>query len=94
MMDGLRWVIIQNITTKKPLNQNRMKQQLVVVLSGSDYASDMEKEVNKCLEKGWLVVSVTAQHVATGSSQTARGGYFIVFERDIADKTYSPTLPT
>jgi hypothetical protein len=73
--------MLTNDGLTKHLNQNRMKQQLVVVLSGSDYASDMEKEVNKCLEKGWLVVSVTAQHVATGSSQTARGGYFIVFER-------------
>jgi hypothetical protein len=59
-----------------------MKEQKVVVLSGSDYASDMEKEVNGWLEKGWRVVSVTAQHVASSSSQTVRGGYFIVFERE------------
>jgi hypothetical protein len=60
---------------------NNMKEHLVVVLSGSDYASDMEKEVNKCLEKGWLVVSVTAQHVATSSSSSLRGGYIVVLER-------------
>jgi hypothetical protein len=58
-----------------------MKQQLVVVLSGSDYASDMEKKVNGWLEKGWVIVSVTAQHVATDSSSAIRGGYFVVLER-------------
>jgi hypothetical protein len=42
----------------------------------------MEKEVNKCLEKGWLVVSVTAQHVATASSSALRGGYIVVLERE------------
>ncbi len=70
-----------------------MKEHRVVVLSGYDYASDMQKEVNGWLQNGWQVVSVTAQNVTTGSSQIARGGYLLVLERDVADKTYSPTLP-
>jgi hypothetical protein len=59
-----------------------MKKQKVVVLSGTDYTSAMETEVNGWLEKGWRVVSVTAQHVASSSSQTVRGGFFIVLERE------------
>ncbi len=58
-----------------------MKEHRVVVLSGSDYASDMQKEINAYLEKGWQVASVTAQHVAIGEQGTIRGGYFVVLER-------------
>jgi len=81
-----------NVGLKKPLNQNRMKEQRVLV-TGNDYASQVQREVDALMAEGWQVVSVTAQHVTTGSSQTIRGGYFIVFERNVADKTYSPTLP-
>jgi len=59
-----------------------MKEQRVVVLSGSCYASDMEKEVNGWLDKGWRVISVTAQHVAMGERGTIRGGYLLVLERE------------
>jgi len=58
-----------------------MKEQRVV-LSGSYYASDMEKEVNGWLDKGWRVVSVTAQHVAMGERGTIKGGYLLVLERE------------
>jgi hypothetical protein len=57
-----------------------MKQQKIIVLSGSDYGSDMEREVNDWLDKGWTVVSVTAQHVATDVG-TERGGYLLVIEK-------------
>ena len=59
-----------------------MKEQKVIVLSGSDYASEMQVRINEMINEGWFVVSVTAQHVATGSSQSsARGGYLIVLEK-------------
>jgi hypothetical protein len=57
-----------------------MKQQKIIVLSGSDYASEMEKEVNDWLDKGWTVVSVTAQHVAT-DVRTERGRFLLVIEK-------------
>ncbi len=59
-----------------------IKEQLVVVLNGFDYASDQQKEINAYLEKGWHIVSVTAQHVAMGERGTIRGGYFVVLERE------------
>jgi ribosomal protein RSM22 (predicted rRNA methylase) len=58
-----------------------IKEQTAVVLSANDYASDQQKEINAYLEKGWYVVSVTAQHVAIGERGTIRGGYFVVLER-------------
>ncbi len=58
-----------------------MKEHRVVVFNGADYASDMQKEINAYLEKGWQVASVTAQHVAIGERGTIRGGYFVVLER-------------
>jgi 3-deoxy-D-arabino-heptulosonate 7-phosphate (DAHP) synthase len=58
-----------------------IKEQIAVVLSGLNYASDMQEEINEYLEKGWYVVSVTAQHVAMGERGTIRGGYFVVLER-------------
>jgi hypothetical protein len=69
-----------------------MKEQRVLII-GNEYTSDVQNKLDDVMAQGWQVVSVTAQHVTTGSSQTIRGGYFIVFERDVADKTYSPTLP-
>jgi hypothetical protein len=58
-----------------------MKEQKVLV-TGDDYASLVQSKVNEILEEGWLIVSVTAQHIAMGSSM-ARGGYFILFERTV-----------
>jgi len=59
-----------------------MKEQKVLVI-GDEYPSMVQSKVNEMLEEGWLIVSVTAQHVATGSSMNARGGYLIVFERTV-----------
>ena len=58
-----------------------MKEQRVLV-TGNDYASEVQDKVDAIMAEGWRVVSVTAQHVASSSSQTVRGGYFIVFERE------------
>lgn len=58
-----------------------MKEQRVLVLSGSDYASEMQDKIDQYTEQGWMVVSITAQHVATGSIDVKRGGYIMVFER-------------
>jgi hypothetical protein len=63
------------------LKTSNMKEQTVVVLSTNEYATDMQKEINAYLEKGWQVASVTAQHVAIGERGTIRGGYFVVLER-------------
>ena len=62
-----------------------MKDQQVLVLSGHDYASDMQDKVNEEIRRGWRIVSVTAQHVATGdagSAHPARGVFLIVMERE------------
>jgi hypothetical protein len=58
-----------------------MKEQRVLV-TGNEYASEVQDKVDAIMAEGWRVVSVTAQHVASSSSQTVRGGYFIVFERE------------
>jgi hypothetical protein len=67
----------------KFINQNNMKQQQVIVNNG--YASDTTDQINAAIAEGWRVVSVTAQHVASSSSQTIRGGFFVVLERDDAN---------
>jgi len=59
------------------------KQQKVLV-TGDEYASDIQNKIDKILEDGWFIVSVTAQHISTGSSSYLRGGYLIVFERTIS----------
>jgi hypothetical protein len=59
-----------------------MKEQRVLV-TGNEYASEVQDKVDAIMAEGWRVVSVTAQHVASSSSQTVRGGYFIVFEREL-----------
>jgi len=41
-------------------------------------------QIPHAIAEGWRVVSVTAQHVASSSSQTIRGGFFVVLERDDA----------
>lgn len=60
-----------------------MKEQRVLV-TGNDYAIEVQEKVDAIMAQGWQVVSVTAQYVAmtnNGGNQTTRGGYFIVFER-------------
>jgi hypothetical protein len=59
------------------------KQQKVLVTS-DEYASDIQNKIDKILEDGWFIVSVTAQHISTGSGSHLRGGYLIVFERTIS----------
>jgi hypothetical protein len=59
------------------------KQQKVLV-TGDEYASDIQNKIDKILEDGWFIVSVTAQHISTGSGSHLRGGYLIVFERTIS----------
>ena len=43
--------------------------------------TDSQYDVQDWLDKGWRIVSVTAQHVATGNSYTERGKFAIVLER-------------
>lgn len=59
-----------------------MKQQKVVVIYGDLFKPDIT--LNKVLDEGWMIVSVTAQCVATG-----RGAFLIVFERSKPPKTKS-----
>lgn len=61
-----------------------MKEQKVLV-TGDQGSHEVQAKVDALLVEGWQVVSVTAQHVSTGSSQFFRGGYFIVFEREAAE---------
>jgi len=58
-----------------------MKEQKVLV-TGNDWASEVQKKVDDILEQGWQLVSVTAQHIASSRTDIVRGGYFIVFERE------------
>lgn len=57
-----------------------MKKQKVLVL-GNLYADEMQQKIDPILEDGWHIVSVTSQHVATGSTSPVRGGYLVVFEK-------------
>ena len=68
----------------KTLLPNKPKQQQVIVLSGAEYASEMQTRIDEAIAEGWHVVSVTAQHVA-GPDRVARGGYFVVLEKDNAN---------
>jgi hypothetical protein len=56
-----------------------MKEQKVLVVS-DEPPSLIQRRVEEILEQGWLITSVSAQHVA-GSTGQIRGGYFIIFER-------------
>lgn len=58
-----------------------MKKQKVLVL-GNIYADEMQEKIDAVLKDDWYIVSVTAQHIATSSSITTRGGYLIVFEKN------------
>lgn len=42
---------------------------------------DSQYDVQSWLDKGWRIVSVTAQHVSTGASQWIYGKFAIVLER-------------
>jgi hypothetical protein len=56
-----------------------MKEQKVLVLADEPYGI-IQRKVDEILEQGWMITSVSTQHVA-GSSGQIRGGYFIIFER-------------
>jgi hypothetical protein len=61
---------------------NDVKQQAIVIgYNSSTY--EIETKVNKYLDEGWKIVSVTPQCVATGSSYQMSGGYFIVVEKNL-----------
>jgi len=60
-----------------------LKEQKVLV-TGDEYESMVQIKVDEMLKEGWLIVSVTAQHISTGGSSHLRGGYLIVFERTIS----------
>lgn len=57
-----------------------MKNQKVLVVDG-EYAHNIQYKIDEILNEDYHIVSVTAQHVSTGSSQGYKGGYLIVFEK-------------
>jgi hypothetical protein len=62
-----------------------MKEQKVLVIA-DEPSSLIQRRVEEILKDGWMITSVSAQHVSTGSSQYLRGGYFIIFERLILNQ--------
>lgn len=40
-----------------------------------------EEKINQMLEEGWLIDSITAQHVATGLHSGKEGKFLIVFKK-------------
>ncbi len=50
-----------------------MEQKFIIV--------DNQSDIQNWLDKGWRILSVTAQHVSTGSSQWLSGKFAIVLER-------------
>ena len=52
-----------------------------VLVTGNEYASEVQEKVDELLSQGWKITSVTAQHVATANTSYMRGGYFIIFTR-------------
>jgi hypothetical protein len=52
-----------------------------VLIVGEEYAWIIQDKIDNILNEGYHIVSVTAQHVSTGSSQGYAGGYLIVFEK-------------
>ena len=56
------------------------KQKVIMIPYGST-SSEIEPKINSYLDMGWTVVSVTAQHIATGSGSHLTGGYLIVIEK-------------
>ena len=61
-----------------------LKEQKVLVTPDDESYKDVQDKIDKILEDGWFIVSVTAQHVSTGCTYHLTGGYLIVFERTIS----------
>ena len=57
-----------------------MKEQKVLVIA-DEPSLIIQQRVQEILNQGWMITSVSAQHVSTGSTGQIRGGYFIIFER-------------
>jgi hypothetical protein len=51
-----------------------MKEQMTVI-------TDSAYDVNHYLQKGWKVISVTAQHIATGGSFNQFGKFCFILEK-------------
>jgi hypothetical protein len=47
--------------------------------------TDSQYDVQNLIDKGWLVVSVTAQHIATGSSFQVTGKFAVLLERGVTN---------
>lgn len=58
-----------------------MEQKLII--------SNSVEDINEQLENGWRVVSITPQHVSTGSSQIIKGKFAILLERGDNPTTYT-----
>jgi hypothetical protein len=43
--------------------------------------TDNQYDVQNLLDKGWRIVSVTAQYVATGINYTEKGKFAIILEK-------------
>jgi hypothetical protein len=59
-----------------------MTKQRVVILNGGNYVCQMEDKINALLDE-WYIVSVTAQHVAIGSSGVEKGCFLILLEKEV-----------
>jgi len=57
-----------------------LRQQKVLVTGDDESYKDVQEKIDKILENGWLIVSVTAQHVKKKHVKKS-GSYIIVFER-------------
>jgi hypothetical protein len=51
-----------------------MKEQKVII-------TESQYEIENLIKEGWRVISVTAGHIATGSSFTSHGKFCFVLER-------------
>lgn len=51
--------------------------------------TDSVYDVNKYLDKGWKIMSITAQHVSTGGGSHMRGNFAILLERGDKVTTYT-----